>query len=104
MPFSLFNKFNNSNIQNIESLNKYAINALVVKKDTRLRSLLTFIKKNQHKKDSFVVLMFHSIVDYPTNAWEWKKDDFIELCKFVEDTIKAGSNRCLTLSELVDKG
>ena len=75
-----YNRFNSHNI--IFSKKRYHINSLVIKKDTKLSSLIRFINKYSSLNCS-LVLMFHSIVDKPFDPWEWSTKDFEQFCKFL---------------------
>ena len=77
---SSYVKFNQNNI--IESFDKFKIVSLVVKRKTKLSSLLKLIKLNANS-NALLVIMFHSIVDNPSTQWGWRKDQFDSLCKFL---------------------
>lgn len=75
-----FNKFNKSNL--IKEFDKNKIVSLVVKKDTKVKHLVNFIDKYKNE-NCVLVLMFHSVVENPTNTWEYSEKQFDELCSFV---------------------
>lgn len=92
---SAFNLFNKNNI--LTNVEKFEMNSLVVLSDTRSKNLIKFIERNKNT-DATLILMFHSIVDSPTNKWEYSKDEFIKVCSYV-------SNNCVvkTLKEIVSE-
>lgn len=75
-----FNFFNRHNI--IYLKDRFRINSLVVKKDTKLSSITKFISKYSSLNCS-LVLMFHSIVKEPNDPWEWSAKEFERLCVFL---------------------
>lgn len=77
--FLFFDFFNRPNLQSSMTVPVYS---LVVRSETREKSLERFIKKNQ-AKDVSLTLMFHSILDHPQNPWEWKTADFEKFCSFL---------------------
>lgn len=90
--YDTFNKYNV-----IHNFDKFKINSAVVLDDSKARNIIKFI--NKHKDDeATLVLMFHSIVDNPTNKWEYSKSEFIKICNYV-------SNNCVTktLKEVADE-
>lgn len=75
-----FDRFNSCNL--IYSKELFHVNSTVIKKDTRLSSLIRFIDKYS-SLDCSLVLMFHSIVEKPSDPWEWSTSDFEKLCIFL---------------------
>ncbi len=92
-----FNYFNKNNV--IHTFDRFKIVSLVVKKQTRFKDLSRFI--NSHKNDNcFLVIMLHSIVERPSNDWEWCRNSFSELCSFLHSDIE--NIKVATLEEVVD--
>jgi hypothetical protein len=89
---SFYNFHNKNNL--IYKKDKFKIPSLVIKKDTSFKTLSNFIKKYKNEECS-LVLMFHSAVSKPSNPWEWSKDNFEKLCKF----ISTENITCKTLRE-----
>ena len=89
-----FNAFNKYNL--INELNKESIVSLVVKKDSKVKNIKSFITHNK-AKETVLVLMFHSIVKRPSNKWEYSLEEFEDLCLF----LKNNTIDVLTLQELV---
>lgn len=90
-----YDEFNKHNL--MYSLDKYRLNALVIKKDTKVKNLINFINKYKDK-DCTLIIMFHSIIDKPINKWEYSAKSFVELVKFLSKNIEV-----LTLTELTIK-
>ena len=78
-----FLKFNQNNFMN--AINKYHIVSLVIKKKTRIQSLIKFIDKNK-EANGFIVVMFHSIVEKPSTQWEWSTKKFELLCNYLSQS------------------
>lgn len=92
-----FHYFNKYNI--IYKFDRFKIVSLVVKKQTRFKDLSRFI--NSHKNDNcFLVIMLHSIVEHPSNDWEWCINSFSKLCSFLHSDIK--NIRVATIEEVVN--
>lgn len=91
-----FNRFNRFNL--LEKIDKKKVFSLVVKKDSRIKNILRFLRKNVNKNVS-LVLMFHSIVEKPNDKWEYSIAEFEELCKY----LKESGIKVLTLKELVEQ-
>ena len=78
-----YNAFNKHNlIKTIDSTKQ--IDSLVIKKTTSAKSIISFIDKFK-KSDYLLVLMFHSIVEKPTNNWEWSIKNFEMLCQYIKN-------------------
>lgn len=75
-----FNLFNKNNI--LKDINKFEINSLVVLSDTRSKNLIKFIEKYKDL-NATLVLMFHSIVENPSDKWEYSTKDFEKICDYV---------------------
>lgn len=75
-----FNLFNKNNI--LKDVNKYEINSLVILSDTRSKNLVKFIEKYKDL-NATLVLMFHSIVENPSDKWEYSTKDFDEICDYI---------------------
>ena len=93
---SSFNLFNKHNLLN--EINKFEIHSLVVLSDTSSKNLISFIDKYKGTKAT-LVLMFHSIVDTPSNKWEYSGKDFDDICSFVSKnctikTLEDIANEC----------
>lgn len=91
-----FNNFNKHNLFSNENELRYCIPSLVVKKGTKAKSLISFLKKHAFSS-KYLVIMFHSIVDDARSAWEWDTESFIKLCSFISST---SSIECVTLEEI----
>ena len=93
-----FNSFNKNNIN--YSLDKFYIKSCVIKRHTRAKSIIKFIKKYS-RKDCVFVLMFHSVLEKPTNDWEWDKKEFQILCAKLAEMKRSKSIDVLNLSKLI---
>lgn len=87
-----YNEFNKHNL--MYSIDKYRLNSLVIKKDTKVKNLIKFINKYKDK-DCTLILMFHSITEEPMNKWEYSTKGFVELVKYLSK-----NTAVLTLTEL----
>ena len=79
--FHAFNLFNKNNL--IIPKNDCLFYSLVIRKSTRSKDLIRFIEKHS-SEECILVIMFHSVVDVPTNTWEWGKGEFVALCEYLE--------------------
>lgn len=77
-----YNLFNRHNV--FSNSNLFLIYSVVIKKDCRLEHIERFLLKYA-KRQVNVVLMFHSVVEKPSETWEWNIDDFTKLIKFCLD-------------------
>ena len=73
----LFNGFNKNNL--IKIFDPYNIESCVIKRHTKHKHIIRFIKKYS-SFDCSLVLMLHSVVKKPSNEWEWGLDEFKLLC------------------------
>ena len=92
-----YDTFNKHNIIDINSIDKFKICSLVIKKDTRIKNLINFIEKYKNK-DVCLVLMFHSIVKKPKNKWEYQEKDFEKLVQYLSQNVSVK-----TLKEIIEK-
>lgn len=91
-----YNYFNKHNL--ITNINKYCIPSLVIKNYTKAKSLIKFINKYK-STNCTLVIMFHSIVNNPSNQWEWSTSNFTTLCECLSK--EKSTIEVLTLEELV---
>ena len=89
--YNYFNKFNL-----IKSIDKHHIVSCVIKKGTKINNVIKFIRKYS-SEDCAIVLMFHSITSKASNPWEYRTEDFLELCLF----LKTSKVDVITLKTLV---
>lgn len=78
--YRCYKQFNEPNLLN--SINKDLLFSLVVKKHTKVSDLIRFID-DYKETDKTLILMFHSIVENPTDDWEWGEASFMKLCSFL---------------------
>lgn len=90
-----YNYFNKHNL--INCINKYHIPSLVIKNYTKVKSIIKFINKYKYTNYTLVI-MFHSIVDNPSNQWEWSTSNFTSLCEYLAK--EKSTIEVLTLEEL----
>ena len=95
--YKYFSSFNKPNI--LRDIDRYNLNSIVIKNDTKIDHIIEFLKKYS-SQDVSVILMFHSIVDNPTNEWEYSKEDFVKLCDFCANERKIYN---LTISKLIEE-
>lgn len=93
---SAFNSFNKCNL--ISDVDRYYIKSCVVKKHTKAKNIIQFIKKYQNN-EYLLVLMLHSISVKPSNQWEWELNQFDELCNELCKMQNAG---LITISNLAE--
>ena len=91
-----FNKFNENNL--IYNLDKYLITSCVVKSHTKVRNIINFIDKH-HKENCCFVLMLHTICKKPCSEWEWREDQFVTLCEYLN---KMKNNKKIDIVNLAD--
>lgn len=82
----LFNHFNKPNLI-FNSTETYFFNSIVVKRGTKSKSVIKFLKKYS-SLDCTLILMFHSVVDKPVDVWEYSKDDFEAICEYASQDKK----------------
>ena len=93
-----YNKFNKFNLN--ESLDTTPMFSAVVKNGIRPKSILKFIDKYS-SLDKTLILMFHSIVDKPTDKWEYSKKNFDIICKGINSFSKDGRVKCGTIIDFL---
>ena len=96
-----YDKFNKYNLLNLNEINRYHLTSLVVKRNTKVKNLIRFIKKN-NKNEVALILMFHSVVKKAENKWEYSIESFEKLCEAlnhasakvcsIEDLVKFSTN------------
>lgn len=91
-----FNQFNKLNL--LTEINIFKLFSLVVKKDTKIKHLINFIEKHKNSNKTLII-MFHSIIDKPSNKWEWSKNDFGKLCSYLHNQ---ASINTITLDSLAN--
>ena len=84
-----YNNYNKININVLKKFNKYRIYSIPIHKNDNVKTIKKFIKKYEDK-DVYIVLMFHSIIDYNSKndiktKWVWDKSMFNSLCAFLKD-------------------
>ena len=82
IAYNLFNKYNLT-----KTINKFFISSLVIKKHIKVKTLMNFIKKYE-LSDYTLVIMFHSIVNNPSDQYDWSIGDFEKLCVFLKSNNK----------------
>lgn len=92
--YNYFNKFNL-----INDINKWELYSLVIKSDTKTKSLIKFINKYKNTNNTLII-MLHSIVDKSRNKWEWSISNFVKLCKYLKEEQDKNNIKVLTLEEL----
>ena len=95
-PF--FNSFNRFNIITNDNYDKYILCSVVVNKSTKPKQIINFLKGLKNV-ECYVIFMFHSIVESPTNKWEYGLSNFSNILKWCKDE-KISS---LTMNEFVNK-
>lgn len=76
----LFNRFNKPNLI-FNSSEPPFFNSVVVKSNIKPKTITNFLEKYS-SLDCILVLMFHSVVDKPTNVWEYSEDAFETICEY----------------------
>lgn len=94
--FLAFNKFN------INKMISSCFYSIVVKRDIKPKHICNFIKDNM-SENGIIVLMFHSIMDFPSNDWEYGADNFKYICSFIQKMQNDGKITNMTLQEIIDK-
>ncbi len=94
--YNYFNKFNT-----IRNIDKTSINSIVILSYTKVKSIVSFLKKFKDKNCT-IVLLFHSITDSPKNKWEWKTSKFYSLCSELKNFKKGSNFEIVTLESVVD--
>ena len=83
--FKTQKSYNRFNIHNMNSgINSFPLYSIVIAKHIRAKNVISFIEsfKNQNV---VLVLMFHSVVERPTNKWEYAICDFEKICTYLEE-------------------
>lgn len=90
-----YNHFNKHNL--ITNINKHHIPSLVIKNYTKVKNIIKFI--NKYRSTNYTLaIMLHSIVDNPSNQWEWSTSNFTTLCEYLSK--EKSTIEVLTLEEL----
>ena len=97
--YNYFNKYNLNDSLDVDKV----IYSTVITKNIKSKNLINFI--NKHKQENKVlVLMFHSVVDNPSNKWEYSKTEFEKICEYVSSCkdIENGTLSSLLLQYLLN--
>lgn len=95
-----FNLFNKININTV--FDKYYIKSVVIKRHTKSRNVINFIKKYS-SIDGALVLMLHTVTDKPQNPWEWSLAQFENLCSYLKNMSDSKQIILTNLQKLVEE-
>ena len=75
---------------------------MVIAKHIRSKNIINFINafKEQNKT---LVLMFHSVVEKPTNKWEYSISSFEKICSYLEEQVAIKNIEVGTFSYFISK-
>lgn len=92
-----YNSFNKHNL--MFELDKTRLYSSVITRDIKPKNIKKFIEKYMNSECT-LILMFHSVVEKPSNKWEWSLENFKELCRFISELTKEGKIQCKKIDEL----